>query len=80
MGLHVQALLGNGCQGLHAIDGHHVSQNVLVEGEADNILSTPRHTVALQMQPSADVWHIGMMFGTQIAGADGRPATHLRQK
>ena len=48
MGLHVQALLDNGRQSLHAIDGHHIGEDVLVEGEANHILSASWNTVALQ--------------------------------
>ena len=52
MGFHVQALLGQGCQSLHAIDGHHIGQDILVEREANHVLSTSRHTVALQGMPT----------------------------
>ena len=52
MGVHVQALLGQGCQRLHAIDGDHIGEDILVEGEADDVLSTPRHTVPLQGMPT----------------------------
>ena len=48
MGLHVQALLGQGCQNLHTIDGDDIGQDILVERKANDILSTARHTVALQ--------------------------------
>ena len=47
MGVHVQALLGQGRQSLHAVDGHHVGEDIFVEGEANHVLSTARHTVAL---------------------------------
>lgn len=46
----MQALLANSCQQLNTIDGHHVGQNVLVERDADDVLSTSWHTVALQCQ------------------------------
>lgn len=46
--LHMQALLADGAQQLDTIDGHHIGQDVLVEGGANDILSTAWHTVALQ--------------------------------
>ena len=46
----MQALVGKCRQSLHSIDGNHIGQHILVECEANDVLSTTRHTVALQVR------------------------------